>query len=1325
MGGAASLCADSEVCTTEVCDPVLGCRHDAVADGTACPDGDRCNGDETCVAGTCTAASPPVCDDGLPCTTDGCQPDVGCTHTAVAGCCTSAADCDDGNPCSGAERCDSQTHTCSPGTPIACDDGNPCNGVETCDPATGSCPAATPPTCDDGSACTSDACVPQSGCTHTPIAGCCLADAACDDGNRCNGTETCNLATHTCRAGTALQCDDGNACNGTETCVPASGCQAGAPPVCDDGLACTADACNPGTGCTHTPIAGCCTSNTACSDGNACNGTETCNLTTHTCTAGTPIACGDGNVCNGTETCNPQTGGCQSGPPLACDDANPCTTDGCNTTTGCTHVNLANGTPCGDANVCNGTETCQNGQCSAGSPPVCNDGNVCNGTETCNPQTGCQPGTPLNCNDGNPCTTDTCNAASGCQHAPSANGTSCSDGNACNGAETCQGGSCTAGTPLVCNDGNVCTTDGCSPASGCTFTNNTAPCSDGNGCTVGDTCSGGSCVPGAPQNCSDGNACTDDLCDSTLGCVHADNSSTCNDGNTCSAPDVCNSGTCVGGNVTSGCTPCQAVAVIPAAGGTFVGQTSGTSTLAGSCGSSNGSPERVYRWTPATSGQAIIQTCGGSTFYDTVVHVHATSCTGSELACNDDTTGCGTGEPNDHHGSKVTVNVTGGQSYFIVVDGYNGSQGAYSLTVSPPTTCGNNVREGNEQCDGPDASGCSTGQCTASCTCTAPANGLPDLVPEISEVQFQFNTTVAAGDVAEGCAEATSGVDLMRFTVRSRNSGTADFVLGNPQCPLPCDQHPLAVCANPEFICSPAQGHNHPHYSNYARYELLNTANQTVVTGHKQGFCLLDSICASSHYDCNNQGLTAGCADQYSANLGCQYLDITDVPAGNYTLRVTVDPFNRIPELVETNNVTQVPVTIVRPGVPTPSPTLSATATRTTTPSPARTATPTGPLPTATATILQPTSTATPTATRTGVTPTATPVAGGCAGATVIPATGGIFTGSTSGTSTLTGTCTTTNNSPERVYQWTPTASGVASIQTCSSTGTSFDSVVYVRSGSCASGAQIACNDDTAGCVTSEPNDHHGSRLTATVTAGQTYFIVVDGYNGAAGSYTLVVDPPAGPASSPTATVAGPTRTITPTPIATSTATATATRTPTPTSVTPTRTATRTPTPTRTATPTSATATRTPTRTPTPTPTVTATPGADSCSAATVIAAAGGTFTGTTSGTSTLAGTCNTSNNSPEKVFQWTPARSGTATIATCGTGTLYDTVMYLRSGSCQSGTQVACNDDTANCNTGEPSTYHGSRITPTVTAGQTYFIVVDGYNGRQGAFTLSVTPPP
>src|ERR1051325_9838970 len=132
---------------------------------------------------------------------------------------------------------------------------------------------------------------------------------------------------------------------------------------------------------------------------------------------------------------------------------------------------------------------------------------------------------------------------------------------------------------------------------------------------------------------------------------------------------------------------------------------------------------------------------------------------------------------------------------------------------------------------------------------------------------------------------------------------------------------------------------------------------------------------------------------------------------------------------------------------------------------------------------------------------------------------------------------------------------------------------------------------------------------------------------------------------------------------------------------------------------------------------------AGSCSSPTVLPAQGGTFGGTTSGTSALAGSCGSSGTAPEQVFQWTPAVSGTATIQTCGAGTTFDTVLYLRTGACANGPEMAagCNDDACTNATG---LNRASRLTPTVTAGQTYFIVVDGYGGAQGAFSLTVTPP-
>jgi hypothetical protein len=556
-------------------------------------------------------------------------------------------------------------------------------------------------------------------------------------------------------------------------------------------------------------------------------------------------------------------------------------------------------------------------------------------------------------------------------------------------------------------------------------------------------CLGASAASAAscPNGCDDGNPCTDDLCDPVLGCLHYNNSAACNDGNSCTTGDVCHMGTCVGGDAAPGCAPCDAVANLPANGGSFVGNLSTGSVGGGSLASG----ERVYRWLSPSSGIATIGTCGNGTNFNTAVHLRGQSCDGSEITPNGQTPCAVSGSPGG--GSQITPSVTAGQTYYIAVDGVNGASGTFELNFQPPHTCGNNVREGPEACDGTDASNCPSGQCTPTCTCVPPPGGLPDLWPEITDWSIEENATVAQGDFAEGCAESLTGATLLRFGVSTHNDGTKNFELGAPECPSPCSAHPLEVCTNPEFICSPAQGHNHPHYSNYARYELLDPTTQAIVIGHKQGFCLLDSdaACTNRTYSCNFQGISVGCSDLYESSIGCQYLDITGVPAGQYTLRVTVDPYNKVAELDKTNNVTEIPVTIPPSTCPDPI--------------------------------------------------------------TTIPPQGGTFSGTTSGASMLSGPCGASALAPEMVFAFTPTVSGTAIFETCGA-GTKFDTVMFVQDGACVGGKVVGCNDDF--CPIAD-GTNRGSYIQLSVTAGHTYTIVVDGYGTASGDFVLTVTPPSPP----------------------------------------------------------------------------------------------------------------------------------------------------------------------------------------------------------------------
>ncbi len=95
------------------------------------------------------------------------------------------------------------------------------------------------------------------------------------------------------------------------------------------------------------------------------------------------------------------------------------------------------------------------------------------------------------------------------------------------------------------------------------------------------------------------------------------------------------------------------------------------------CGSSNGTPDVWYRWTAACDGQLTLHTCGSS--FDTVLSVHRGTCGAlEELSCNDDDpNSC----PTSNRASRIVMEVTAGDTYAIRVSGFNGSIGAFQLSV--------------------------------------------------------------------------------------------------------------------------------------------------------------------------------------------------------------------------------------------------------------------------------------------------------------------------------------------------------------------------------------------------------------------------------------------------------------------------------------------------------------------------------------------------------------------------------------------------------------------------------------------------------------------
>ena len=77
-------------------------------------------------------------------------------------------------------------------------------------------------------------------------------------------------------------------------------------------------------------------------------------------------------------------------------------------------------------------------------------------------------------------------------------------------------------------------------------------------------------------------------------------------------------------------------------------------------------------------GVATIETCTGTTNFDTVLYIREATCsTGTELACNDDACSA----PLTGNASQITPTVTSGVTYYIFVDGFSGEQFALPEAV--------------------------------------------------------------------------------------------------------------------------------------------------------------------------------------------------------------------------------------------------------------------------------------------------------------------------------------------------------------------------------------------------------------------------------------------------------------------------------------------------------------------------------------------------------------------------------------------------------------------------------------------------------------------
>jgi hypothetical protein len=462
VGSEPVVCSASDGChIAGVCDSATGtCSSPVAADGTWCDDGNSCTGgDDACLAGVCAPGTALACAASDMCHVSlGCDPASGCLGETPITCsasdechepgicytggttdpqgnvpppgCTNppkadSALCEDGNPCTVQDQC--QSGTCTAGYPLACEASDPCHLPGVCLPATGACSNPIGPDgagCSDGVACSLN---------DTCVGGKCMGEGACEEyqtwathcydqyGNELNAATGPPDAVDTCgdvgivgnsyfEPEITIDLEFGYASTEFNTVTVRETCGGGVyklelrdanynlnevwfgtdptPYAVGDFRITFAPPGYPITGARITM-----TSNAAfgldavsigfvkqpCTDYSYVGGCG-CQVVP----AANGSACSDGNACTANDTC--QSGQCTSGATYLCDDKNDCTADACSGTGTCTHapvqgecqpdgygtygVDVVQGAPTPQLGTPGSFSTLQTGNCPAGSVAV-------------------------------------------------------------------------------------------------------------------------------------------------------------------------------------------------------------------------------------------------------------------------------------------------------------------------------------------------------------------------------------------------------------------------------------------------------------------------------------------------------------------------------------------------------------------------------------------------------------------------------------------------------------------------------------------------------------------------------------------------------------------------------------------------------------------------------------------------------------------------------------------------------------------------------------------------------------------------------------------
>jgi Lysyl oxidase len=180
-----------------------------------------------------------------------------------------------------------------------------------------------------------------------------------------------------------------------------------------------------------------------------------------------------------------------------------------------------------------------------------------------------------------------------------------------------------------------------------------------------------------------------------------------------------------------------------------------------------------------------------------------------------------------------------------------------------------------------------------------------------------------------------NGQDYLRFAANVWNAGPSPLVLDGFRRPgedvmdayqyfYDAGGNQIGYAQTGTMEWDEQDGHEHWHFTDFARYSLLNSTQSEVVRSQKEAFCLaatdaIDYTVKNAnwrpnntdlHTACGNEGsiavrevLDVGSGDTYIQSLPGQSFDITDLPNGTYYVQVTANPDHNLYEANLDNNV--------------------------------------------------------------------------------------------------------------------------------------------------------------------------------------------------------------------------------------------------------------------------------------------------------------------------------------------------------------------------------------------------------------------------------------